>query len=321
MGAVGYALRVSGDGNVDAFRESTWNLVQNFVHNYTVGPQYADVHSYLEHADPAGNPQDAGATTANWWFPDLTGVCHRSANAWLHWFGLAVAVQWPYVRGAARQSGVTITQEQPERGEAAPAGDRFVVLRGVVWQIDSDGLYADDRWLPIEELSVDERAAYEAALELCACGVCDALRPDEDAFAAALAQLRNGDAEDIRRSAAVLGWMSRTTPAVLESLIQAALRVDRPFAYYHLGDPAELCALMLPGAWEQLLTMARTADDHRCYMLILEALSAVYYRPGERTAAEKAAFLAEVRIAADPGGRWNDESAQMLLEAIEREED
>ncbi|WP_238009525.1 hypothetical protein KZZ52_27005 [Dactylosporangium sp. AC04546] len=320
MGAVGYSVRVSGDGHVDAFRESTWNLVQNFVHNYTAGPPYADLHSYLDHADPADSPQDAGATTADWWFPDLTGVCHRSANAWLHWFGLAVAVRWPYVRGAARERGVTITQEGPERGEAAPTGDRFVVLRGVLWQIDADGLYADDKWLSIEELSADERAAYEGARELCACGVCDFLRPDEDAFAAALAELRDGDAEGIRRSAAVLGWMNRTTAEVLESLVQAAVRVDGSAFYHYLSDPVEYCALMLPGAWEQLLAMARTVDDHRCITLILEALAALYYREGERTAAEKAAFLAEVRIAADPGGRWNHEWAQMLLAELERED-
>ncbi|MFF5225314.1 hypothetical protein [Dactylosporangium sp. NPDC000521] len=319
MGAVGYAIRVSGDGHVDAFREATWNLVQNFVRNYTVGPQYDELRSYLEHTDPAGSPQDSGETIAYWWFPDLTGVCHRSASAWLHWFGLAVAVEWPYVRVKARDLGVTITQERPERGEAAPAGDRFVVLRGVLWQVD-DGLYGDDERLSIEELSADERAAYEAARELCACGVCEFLRPDEDAFAATLAQLRGGDAEDIRRSAALLGWMGRTTPEVLESLIQAAARLNGPDAHYYLSDPVQFCALMLPGAWEQLLAMARTADNSWSITSILDGLAAIYYRPGERTAAEKTELLAVVRIVADPGGRWNDESAQMWLEELEREE-
>jgi hypothetical protein len=170
LGAIGYSLAVTGDGDIPALRAGIWREARRFADAYTGDPAYQEVHEYLDNND-ACDERDPAAL--RWWFKDLGSCCTRSAAAWLHWLHLTVAVEWDRVGQLAAGHGVTITAPRP----AWDGGrERFVVLRGYLWTAGATGLFGDDRHLPLTALTDLERPRFDESLRGCRCRICEVLR-------------------------------------------------------------------------------------------------------------------------------------------------
>jgi hypothetical protein len=169
MGALAYSVPVTGGGDVDAARAAIWRSARNAVSQFTGAPAYDEVHEYLDNNDPCA--AGAAGPTLSWLFRDLGGLCDRSANAWLHWLGTYVAVEWARVSLLAGEHDVTLAGPRPDV-EAAAGGYRFVELRDYLWQVQPGGLFGDERWLDLDELNDTERRRHAEALTACRCIVC-----------------------------------------------------------------------------------------------------------------------------------------------------
>ncbi|WP_324785180.1 hypothetical protein [Streptomyces sp. H51] len=175
MGAIECSVPVTGNGDMNAARADLWKCIYGFVRKH-VGASTEEVFYYLDGNDPCDT--DDSDDCISWKFRDLAGCCTRSMNVWLHWLVIAFAANWDTFDSVARRHGFTFTGERPVLADLlADMPDRFVVLRGDVWQVYENGLWGDDRVLSLDDLSPEEWDRYEAAKTLCRCDLCVELRP------------------------------------------------------------------------------------------------------------------------------------------------
>lgn len=180
MGGIGYSLEVSGTGDRAAMGKAFWESALNWIYP-EVGLTPADeLDCYLD--DTVDWTTDGNSVT--WWFANPGGCCSRSSEAWLHWFRLAIAAGWDgYSRIAAERYGLTIESERVDLAELLRGADlRLVTLRGDVWMAEESGLFGDDAYIPVADLTERERALHAEALTRCLCSVCELLRWCQEEF-------------------------------------------------------------------------------------------------------------------------------------------
>lgn len=121
------------------------------------------------------------------------GCCSRSASVWSHWFELAIAVEWEAIVKAAERHGLTVASRRPDLDALLTGKFRFVSLRGDLWEAWAGGLGGDDAYLPVAELTPEERARHAEALDGCRCPICPMLRLDPEVAEKLLPQLDDAD--------------------------------------------------------------------------------------------------------------------------------
>jgi hypothetical protein len=233
MAGVGFSVAVSGPGDREAARALLWRSARRTIGGYLGGDAYVETWEYLDNADPLAVDGDL-----LWMFGELGGMCTTSATAWAHWMGLAFAADWDDIASMlSRDCALTLTGPRPDLGAClTDTTHRFVTLRGGLWRVETDGLSGDGRRLRFDELQGVEGYEVDAARELCRCGMCQVLRPDDPAFANwLLDMLEEDDPRSADTAARKLVRMHETWPEVLLALIDATGRT---------GDDEALAALV-----------------------------------------------------------------------------
>ncbi|MFC5750418.1 hypothetical protein [Actinomadura rugatobispora] len=167
MGASGFSLDVNGDGDRVRLGSIIWETVCDFIWGDLGEPLYTRMAEYLFEQVTC----TADDTSLTWWFGNPGGCCSRSERAGMHWLRYFLAVDWEIFTAMGDHRGLTFASGPPELA-ATTAEGRLVTLRGDIWSASDDGVGGDDAWIPLEELTVDERAFVAKARGECQCPVC-----------------------------------------------------------------------------------------------------------------------------------------------------
>jgi hypothetical protein len=173
MGALGFSMQVSGDGDIEELQDDVLEHVLGWLERSFGDGPYRHHREYLRSARSDRKWSEAGDTALHWMFPDFGGGCTRSKYLWNHWMRLGIAAQWDQVAAIADRHGY----ELGERWSIEDAHtDSFLELRDELWMIMEDALHRDGGAIGVEDLSPEEQALVETARKVCACAPCRMLR-------------------------------------------------------------------------------------------------------------------------------------------------
>lgn len=184
MGAVGVSIEVNGEGDRMALRDAIWGMASDSLYSLRADAWIGDSGDYIgeaeceERANGNWGPQ---GDTLFWWFPDYAGCCAASASLWVHWMNRVFAARWASLTLLAERHRLEIVSEVLDLA-ALLSETRFTYLRlwGNWWRVGEEGLFGDDAFIPVEELTPAQRVKHAEALKQCLCGLCRTLRRKRD---------------------------------------------------------------------------------------------------------------------------------------------
>lgn len=224
MGVDFMDLHADGEGDRATLHDAIWSATEDFIAFYVGGKSYRGAWGYLGEAISEARDRGMWGPTKDvlrFGFPDFAGCCTRSVSAWVHWVELTWASIGDELAVTAEKSGFTLSG-LPDIDRALASNARFLIARGDLWSVERDGLFADDRHLPIEALESGERQAAGRAIERCQCALCTMIRPDKCFERAMIEGLAQSDPSERDSALWYVSHMARPSGAILEQLLRTA---------------------------------------------------------------------------------------------------